>query len=221
MSRSTDLLGAAGAAYLHELATGDEPDVHARLRARTAELPSANMQISPEQGRFHALLARLVDARRALEIGVFTGYSALCVAERLPADGVLVACDVSSEYTSIARPFWQEAGVADRIDLRLGPAIDTLEALLAAGEAGTYDLAFIDADKENNGRYYERCLELLRPGGVVAVDNVFAGGDAFDASTTDEEGLGARALNARVMADARVDAVLVPLSDGVLVARKR
>ena len=221
MSRRTDLLGAAGAAYLHEMSVIDEPPVHARLRARTGALPAANMQISPEQGRLLALLARLQGARRAIEVGVFTGYSALCVAEALPADGRLVACDVSAEFTAIAREFWQEAGVADRIDLRLGPAAETLDALLAAGEAGQYDLAFIDADKENNARYYEQCLELLRPGGLVAIDNVFADGDAFHAGTDDAEGREARRLNAMVLRDARVEAVLVPVSDGVLLARKR
>jgi caffeoyl-CoA O-methyltransferase len=221
MSRTTELIGAAGAAYLTDTATLDETDVCARLRARTAELPNANMQISPEQARLMGLLAQLLGARRAIEVGVFTGYSALCVAERLPADGVLVACDVSEEYTSIARPYWEEAGVADRIDLRLGPAADTLAAMIEAGEAGTYDFAFIDADKGNNERYYELCLQLLRPGGALAVDNVFANGRAFTAPSEDTDGSAADALNRKVLADPRVDAALVPVSDGVLLARKR
>ncbi len=221
MSRSTDALGATGAAYLHDTAITGEPAVHTRLRERTAELANANMQISPEQGRLMGLLAQMVGARRALEVGVFTGYSALCVAERLPADGVLVACDVSEEYTAIARPFWEEAGVADRIDLRVGPAADTLAAMLEAGEAGTYDFAFIDADKGGNEHYYEQCLQLLRPGGAVAIDNVFASGAAFTAAAEDPDGAGANSLNRKVLADPRVDAALVPVSDGVLLARKR
>lgn len=221
MSRTTKLLGAAGADYLNHLAMIDEPEVHARLRARTAELPNANMQISPEQGRLMGLFVQLLGARRVLEIGVFTGYSALCMAERLPTGGTLVACDISREYTDIARPFWQEAGVADRIDLRLGPALDTLEGLLEAGEAGRFDFAFVDADKENNERYYELALELLRPGGVVAVDNTFASGAAFELDTDDREGRDARLLNERVHRDPRVDATLVAVSDGLLVARKR
>jgi len=221
MSRSTDPLGAAGAAYLHDTAISGEPEVHARLRERTAELSNAVMQISPEQGRLMGLLVQLLDARRAIEVGVFTGYSTLCVAERLPADGVLVACDVSEEYTDIARPFWAEAGVSDRIDLRIGPAADTLDAMLEAGEAGTYDFAFIDADKAGNAHYYERCLQLLRPGGAVAIDNVFASGGAFTPRDDDAEGVAANALNRMVLADERVDAALVPISDGVLLARKR
>jgi caffeoyl-CoA O-methyltransferase len=221
MSRSTDLLGPAGAAYLHQTATLGEPELHARLRARTAELKHANMQISPEQGRLMGLLVQVLGARRALEVGVFTGYSALCVAERLPEDGLLVACDVSADYTAIARPFWQEAGVADRIDLRLGAAGETLAAMIEAGETGSYDFAFIDADKEGNEAYYEQCLELLRPGGAVAIDNVFAGGKAFDPPADDEGARAADRLNRKVLADPRVDAALIPVSDGVLLARKR
>jgi caffeoyl-CoA O-methyltransferase len=227
MSRTTDLLGPAGARYLHDTSVIGESPVHARLRERTAELPRANMQISPEQGRLMGLLVQMLGARRAIEVGVFTGYSALCVAERLPRDGLLVACDISEEYTSIARPFWEEAGVAERIDLRLAPAADTLAALIDAGEAGTYDFAFIDADKESNESYYEQCLQLLRPGGAVAIDNVFAGGRAFDhaaAAVHDSDhadGADADALNRKLLADPRVDATLVPVSDGILLARKR
>ncbi|MBD3220867.1 methyltransferase [bacterium] len=221
MSRKTELLGPAGAAYLNHLATIDEPEVHARLRSRTSQLPDANMQISPEQGRLLGMLVQMLAARRILEIGVFTGYSALCMAERLADDGRLVACDVSREYTDIARPFWQEAGVDDRIDLRLGPAVDTLMAMVEAGETDRYDLAFIDADKENNERYYELCLDLLRPGGLVAIDNTFADGTVFAADTDDPEGRDARMLNEKVHRDRRVDATLIAVSDGLLVARKR
>jgi predicted O-methyltransferase YrrM len=221
MSRTTELIGQAGAAYLNETAALGESDVHARLRARTAELPQANMQISPEQGRLLGLLAQMVGARRVIEVGVFTGYSALCVAERLPADGLLVACDVSEEYTAIARSFWEAAGVADRIDLRLGPAARTLQAMIDAGEGGSYDFAFIDADKEGNDGYYEQCLELLRPGGAVAIDNVFANGRAFEPAGDDATARDADRINRKLLTDPRVDAALVPVSDGVLLARKR
>src|SRR5688572_22776901 len=149
-----------------------EPRVLAELREETAKLPSAGMQISPEQGQFMRLLAELIGARRTLEIGVFTGYSALCVAQALPPDGELIACDVSEEYTSIARRYWQRAGLDQRIRLELGPALSTLDRRIAAGEGGSYDFAFIDADKENYHAYYERCLQLLRQGGLIAIDNV-------------------------------------------------
>ncbi len=221
MSRTTELLGPAGAAYLHALATTGESDVKRRLRARTDQLPGANMQISPEQGQLLGLLVQLLDARRVLEIGVFTGYSALCMAERLPAGGRLLACDVSREFTDIARPFWQEAGVDDRIDLRLGPAVPTLESLLADGEAGRFDLAFIDADKENNARYLELCLALLRPGGLAAVDNVFMDGQVFEPDAGEAAVQAVQQLNADAMADPRTDAAMVPISDGLLLVRKR
>ena len=221
MSRSTAWLGPAGAEYLHRLAIVDESPLHAELRERTAALEDPDMQISPEQGRLMGLLTQLVGARRAIEVGVFTGYSALWVAERLPADGLLVACDVSEEFTAIAREFWQRAGVADRIDLRLGPAARTLAAMRAGGEDGTFDLAFVDADKPNDALYYEQCLGLLRPGGLVLIDNVLRDGAVFDPTDTGERVAATRELSARVMVDQRVDAALVPISDGVLIARKR
>ena len=190
------------------------------LRATTASHPHAMMQIAPEQGQFMALLAKSIGARRAIEIGVFTGYSALSVALALPADGRLVACDISDENVKIGIPFWQRAGVADRIDVRIAPAADTLRALLAAGEAGGHDFVFIDADKTGYDTYYELALALLRPGGLVVIDNTLWGGAvARPADSDDTRAL--QALNAKVHHDERVDMVLLPFSDGVTLARKR
>lgn len=198
-----------------------EPEVCRGLRARTAELPNAQMQISPEQGQFMMLVVELLGARRALEIGTFTGYSALCVATALPADGRLIACDVSDEWTSIGREFWAEAGVAEKIDLRLGPALATLDALFADGAAGSFDFAFIDADKENYGAYYDRVIGLLRPGGVVALDNALRGGRVADPLDQDVQVAAMRSLNARIRDDSRVSMSLVPIGDGLMLARKR
>ena len=191
------------------------------LRKRTGELEEANMQISPEQGQFMTLLVKLLGARSALEVGVFTGYSALCVALALPPDGTLIACDVSEEWTSVGREYWQKAGVADRIDLRIGPAAETLADLLRKGAQSTFDFAFIDADKLNYGEYYELCLQLLRPGGLVAIDNVLWDGKVADESYNDEETRAIAAFNRRVHADDRVDVSLVPIADGLTLARKR
>jgi caffeoyl-CoA O-methyltransferase len=200
-----------------------EPEVLARLRRETAERTGDRfrMQISPEQGQFMFLLARLVGARKALEVGVFTGYSSLAVAMALPEDGRLVACDVSEEWTSIARRYWQEAGVADRIDLRLAPALETLDGLLDAGDAGTFDFAFVDADKGNYGAYYERVLVLLRPGGLVAIDNTLWSGRVADASVDDPDTSAIRAFNAKLHLDSRVDLSMLPGGDGLTLARKR
>ena len=190
------------------------------LRAATAAHPHAGMQISPEQGQFMALLVKLLGARRTLEIGVFTGYSALTVALALPDDGRLLACDISDEYTRVGRPFWSAAGVAGKIDLQLGPALATLDARIAAGETGRYDFAFIDADKSGYDAYYERCLVLLRPGGLIAIDNVLWGGSvARPAEDADTAAL--QALNAKIHADDRVDMAMLPIGDGVTLARKR
>ncbi|MDQ3880482.1 MAG: class I SAM-dependent methyltransferase [Chloroflexota bacterium] len=207
-------------AYLVSISLRDHP-VLARLRAETASLEKANMQIGPEQGAFMQLLVQLAGARRCLEIGVFTGYSSLAVALALPPDGRITACDVSEEWTAIARRHWEAAGVADRIDLRLAPATATLDALIAAGGAGTFDFAFIDADKENYDAYYERTLELLRPGGLVAIDNVLWGGDVVDATKQDADVVAIRALNRKLVADERVTMCVVPIADGVTLARKR
>jgi predicted O-methyltransferase YrrM len=198
-----------------------EPVLLAELRQETSRLPLAVMQISPEQGQFMALLIELIGARRTLEIGTFTGYSALCVALALPPDGRLTACDVSEEYTAVARRYWARAGVADKIDLRLAPAVETLDALLARGGAGSYDFAFIDADKSSYDAYYERSLALLRPGGLVVVDNVLWGGDVADPAKKDPDTTAIRALNKKIRDDARVSMSLIPVGDGLLLARKK
>jgi predicted O-methyltransferase YrrM len=199
----------------------NEPQVLAQLRQETSAMPAAGMQISPEQGQLMRLLVELIGARRALEVGVFTGYSSICVASALPADGQLVACDVSAEYTDIARRYWQLAGVEQRISLRLGPALHTLDELIESGESGAFDFAFIDADKENYVGYYERVLRLLRPGGLLAIDNVLWGGSVADPDNQKPSTLAIRALNDRLRADERVSASLVPIGDGVFLARKR
>ena len=192
----------------------------AGLREATRHVPHSGMQIGPEQAQFLALLVKIVGARRAIEVGVFTGYSALAVALALPEDGKLLACDISDEYTRVGRPFWSAAGVAGKIDLQLGPATATLDARIAAGEAGQYDFAFIDADKSGYDAYYERCLLLLRPGGLIAIDNVLWGGSvARPAKDADTAAL--QALNAKIHADARVDMAMLPIGDGVTLARKR
>jgi len=198
-----------------------EPPLLAELRAETAKLPDAVMQISPEQGQFMALLVQLIGARRAIEVGTFTGYSALCVASALPARGKLIACDISKEYTSVGRPYWERAGVAGKIDLRLGPALDTLRSLLAEGAAGSFDFAFIDADKKEYDGYYEAILELLRPGGLVAIDNVLWGGAVADSRKRDADTVAIRALNKKLHDDERVSLSLLPIGDGVTLARKR
>ncbi|HNS26892.1 MAG TPA: class I SAM-dependent methyltransferase, partial [Steroidobacteraceae bacterium] len=197
-----------------------EPAILAALRQLTAKMPQANMQIAPEQGQLIQLLVRLIGARRCLEIGTFTGYSALCVALAMPRDGELIACDVSLEWTQIARRFWREAGVDARIDLRIAPALTTLDELLQGG-GSSFDFAFLDADKENYLEYYERVVELLRPGGLLVVDNVLWAGAVADAGVQDAETNAIRALNDRARDDERVDMSLVPIGDGLLLARKR
>jgi caffeoyl-CoA O-methyltransferase len=202
-----------------------EPEVLRRLREETAGLPYAGMQIGPEQGQFMALLVELMGARRTLEIGTFTGYSALAVALALPADGRVVACDVSEEYTDVARRYWTEAGVADKIELHLAPALETLDRLLApgpgGGQAGRFDFAFIDADKVNYDDYYERVLLLLRPGGLAAIDNVLWDGKVVEVAPTDPDTQAIQALNAKLKHDSRVTISLLPLGDGLTLARKR
>ena len=198
-----------------------EPEVLARLRAATVSLPQAQMQIGPEQGQLMGLLARLVGARRCIEIGVFTGYSSLAVALALPEDGRILACDVSEEWTAIARRFWREAGVEHKIELKLQPATRTLEQLLAAGEAGRYDFAFIDADKPSYDTYYELLLKLLRPGGLIALDNTLWSGHVADPDNRDPNTVALRALNDKLHRDERVDLSLLPVGDGLTLARKR
>ena len=198
-----------------------EPDVMRRLREETASHPQANMQIAPEQGQLMALLVRLIGARRALEVGVFTGYSALAVALALPDGGTLLACDVSEEFTAIARRYWREAGVDGKISLRLGPAIETLDAALAQGGEGTFDFAFIDADKPSYAAYVERTLRLLRPGGLLLIDNVLWSGKVADPGVRDPDVDAIRALNESLLRDERVDLSLLPIADGLTLARKR
>ena len=190
------------------------------LRAATLAQTHAGMQISPAPGQFMALLVRLIGARRTIEVGVFTGYSALSVALALPDDGHVLACDISDEYTGVGKPFWQQAGVADKIDLRLAPALATLDEQLADGAAGSYDFAFIDADKTAYDGYYERCLRLLRTGGLIAIDNTLWGGSvARPADGADTAAL--QALNDKLHRDERVDLSLLPIGDGLSLARKR
>ena len=198
-----------------------EPEVLRRLREETAGHPKAQMQISPEQGQLMALLIRLIDARRTLELGVFTGYSALSTALALPPDGQVVACEIDEEYAAVARGWWEEAGVDLKIDLRLGPALETLDALLARGEADAFDFAFVDADKESYLDYYERCLELVRPGGLILFDNTLWGGAVVDPAATDEATESLRAFNLHLHRDERIDLSLLPVSDGLTVTRRR
>ena len=197
-----------------------EPTILTQLRQETAQMPRSIMQISPEQGQFMALLVKLIGAKKTLEVGVFTGYSSLVVALALPADGKIVACDVSEEYTSIARRYWQQAGVANKIDLHIAPALETLDKLLTAGEAGTFDFAFIDADKGNYDNYYERSLELIRPGGLVAIDNVLWSGKVADTEIQDNQTNKIRALNSKLHQDSRITLSLVPIADGLTLAMK-
>lgn len=198
-----------------------EPEVLARLREVTVTMPHSQMQIGPEQGQFMALLAKLVGARRCIEVGVYTGYSSLAVALALPDDGHILACDVNEEWTSVARRFWREAGVDHKIELKLQPAADTLDALIAAGESGRYDFAFIDADKPSYALYYERLLELLRPGGLIAADNTLWSGRVADAGVLDSDTVALRAFNDKLHGDERVDLSLLPVGDGLTLARKR
>jgi len=198
-----------------------ETELLRQLRAETAAFPEARMQIAPEQGQFMALLVRLMGARRCLEVGVFTGYSSLAVALALPDDGRIVACDVSEHWTAVARRYWDAAGVSHKIDLRLAPALETLERLLADGEAGTFDFAFLDADKENYLRYYERLLELVRPGGLIAADNTLWSGRVADTANTEATTVALREFNAILNGDERIDLSLVPIGDGLTLARKR
>jgi predicted O-methyltransferase YrrM len=198
-----------------------EPESLARLRAETASHPKVNMQIAPEQGQFMQMLVRLMGARRAIEVGVFTGYSSLAVVLAMPADGRLLACDISEEYTSIARRHWLAAGVADRIELIIAPAKQTLDARLAAGEAGQYDFAFIDADKTGYLSYYERLMQLVRPGGLIVVDNTLWGGDVADPANRDADTVALREFNDVLLADPRIELSLLPLGDGLTLARRR
>ena len=219
MSRRTLQVDDALYQYVIDRSIREHP-AQAALRAATAAHPHAGMQISPEQGQFMALLVKLLGVRRAIEVGVFTGYSALTVALALPDDGTLLACDISDEYTRVGRPYWEQAGVAHKIELRLAPARTTLEACLFAGEAGHYDFAFIDADKAGYDAYYECCLQLLRTGGLIAIDNTLWSGKVAHPAV-DADTMALQRLNAKLHDDQRVDLSLLPIGDGLTLARKR
>ena len=197
-----------------------EPEILQQLRHETDQHPLSQMQISPEQGQFMALLVQLMGAKKTLEVGVFTGYSSLIVALALPPSGKVVACDVSEEYTAIARRYWQQAGVADKIDLHIAPAMDTLDRLLANQEAETFDFAFIDADKSSYDGYYERALQLVRVGGLIAIDNVLWSGRVADPKVQDNRTNTIRALNQKLHQDSRITLSLVPIADGLTLALK-
>jgi predicted O-methyltransferase YrrM len=198
-----------------------EPDVLRRLREETAGMPEHNLQIAPEQGQFMAMLVQLSGARHALEIGTFTGYSSLVMALAMPNDGRIVCCDTSVEYTDVARRYWDEAGVAAKIDLRIAPALETLDKLIDDPDEGQFDFAFIDADKTNNDNYYERCLKLLKPGGLISFDNTLWDGKVADTSERDEDTEALRVLNRKLHTDDRIDLSLVPIGDGLTLCRKR
>jgi predicted O-methyltransferase YrrM len=197
-----------------------EPEILAKLREETAKHPMSIMQIAPEQGQFMSLLVQLIGAKKTLEVGVFTGYSSLVVALALPEDGKIVACDVSDEYTQIARRYWELAGVAHKIELHIAPALETLDQLIADGEAETFDFAFIDADKSAYDNYYERCLQLVRPGGLIAIDNVLWSGRVGDPEVQDNRTNQIRALNTKIQQDQRVNLSLLPIADGLTLAMK-
>ena len=220
MSSRTIVLNDALYEYLLSVSLR-EPDVLCRLREETAKMPQHNMQISPEQGQFIALLVELTGARKCLEVGTFTGYSTLSLALALPEDGQIVACDISEEFTSRAKPYWQKAGVAGKIDLRLGPALETLDALIADGESGAFDFAFIDADKVNYQGYFQRALDLIHRGGLILVDNVLWSGAVVDPARDDEDTEAIRAFNQARAGDPRISLSLVPIGDGLTLARKR
>lgn len=198
-----------------------EPDVLRRLGAETAAHPHGAMQLAPEQAQLLALLVRIIGARRTIEVGVFTGYSSLAVALALPDSGRIIACDVSEEYTTVARRYWAEAGVAHKIDLRIGPAAATLDGLLREGEGAAFDFAFVDADKAGYIEYYERLLKLVRPGGLIAADNIFRRGEVVDTAATDPETEAIRRFNEHVRTDPRVHPSTIPIGDGMTIALVR
>jgi predicted O-methyltransferase YrrM len=206
--------------YYQSICVRESP-ILARLRQETASQPMAVMQIAPEQGQFMAFLVQAIGAKKTLEVGVFTGYSSLVVALALPPQGKVIACDVSEEYTSIARRYWQEAGVDHKIDLRIAPALETLDQLIAEGESNSFDFVFIDADKSNYDRYYEQALQLVRTGGIIAIDNVFWSGRVADANTTDNRTKIIRSLNAKIQQDERVNISVIPIGDGLTLVMKR
>jgi predicted O-methyltransferase YrrM len=198
-----------------------EPEILQKLRQETASHPRAMMQIAPEQGQFMAFLVQLIGAKKTLEIGVYTGYSSLVTALALPPDGTIVACDVSDEYTAIARRYWQEAGVSNKIDLRIAPALETLDELISQGYSNRFDFAFIDADKGNYSNYYEKSLELIRKGGLIAIDNVFWGSKVADLEIQDNQTNKIREFNQKLYEDKRINLSVVPIADGLTLALKK
>jgi predicted O-methyltransferase YrrM len=197
-----------------------ETEVLKQLRKETATLPMSVMQIAPEQGQFMALMVKLIGAKKTLEVGVFTGYSTLVVALALPEDGKIIACDVDEEYTKIAQKYWQQAGVNHKIDLRIAPALETLDKLIAEKQENTFDFAFIDADKRNYPNYYEQTLKLIRPGGLIAIDNVLWSGQVADSKDTDKRTIAIREFNQKLHQDRRVNISLLPIADGLTLAMK-
>lgn len=198
-----------------------EAEILTQLRHETAQQPMSQMQISPEQGQFMALLVQLMGAKKTLEVGVFTGYSSLAVALALPPDGKIIACDLNEDYTAIAQNYWQKAGVAHKIDLRIAPALETLDQLITTGHTETFDFVFIDADKSNYDHYYEQALQLVRPGGLITIDNVLWSGRVADSAVQDNRTQRIRALNEKIHSDSRVFPSLIPIADGLTLALKR
>jgi predicted O-methyltransferase YrrM len=220
MARANEYLSEKIYDYINSVSVR-EPAILATLREETASHPMGGMQIPPEHGQFLALLMQLMGARRTLEVGVFTGYSSLAVALALPNDGRILACDVSEEYTSVARRYWKEAGVDHMIELRLKPALETLQELIAQKQHSRFDFAFIDADKANYEGYYEYAMELIRPGGLIAIDNVLWHGKVVDPEANDADTLAIRALNKKLLSDSRINLSLLPISDGLTLCYKR
>jgi len=220
---SNQSIGLSDPLYQYLLANSvREPEILTQLRSETAQHPLVNMQISPEQGQLMGLLVRLIGAKKCLEVGVFTGYSSLVVALNLPDDGRLIACDVSEEFTTIAIKYWQQAGINHKIDLQIAPALETLDRLLANGESDTFDFAFIDADKNNYAAYYDRCFQLVRQGGLILVDNVLWYGRVADATMDgDPRTQAIKKINQQIYHDDRVQISLIPIGDGLTIARKK
>ncbi len=219
MSKRITGMGEAVDRWVIEWGTRETPLLR-RLREETARLAQSNMQISPDEGRFLGFLTGLIGAKRVVEVGTFTGYSSTCIASALPADGKLICCDMSEEWTSVARRYWAEAGVADKIELRLAPGVESLEKLLREGGAGSFDLIFIDADKENYGSYYELALALLRQGGVIALDNTLWDGTVADPGDTRASTEAIRNVSRKIHGDARVDMAMATICDGITLVRK-